>query len=66
MPKIATLGSAKANATSRFNGEGQRHDLENIDILGNGPKSMKIWIYAGLALAAFMVYKSKNPKLFAR
>jgi len=56
MPKIATLGAAKVNAV-----EADRyHALENIDIKGNGPKSMKVWIYAGLALAAFFVYKSKK------
>ncbi len=56
MPKIATLGSAKANASDKD----RYHDLENINILGNGPKSMKLWIYAGLALAAFLVYKNKS------
>lgn len=54
MPKIATLGSAKTNASDRY------HELENIDVRGNGPKSVKIWIYAGLALAAFLVYKNKS------
>lgn len=52
--KIATLGSASVNAKDAY------HNLENIDIKGNGPKSMKIWIYAGLALAAFLVYKNKS------
>ncbi len=56
MPKIATLGSAKMNASDKD----KYHALENIDIKGNGPKSMKIWIYAGLALAAFLVYKNKS------
>jgi hypothetical protein len=56
MPKIATLGAAKVNAVEKD----RFHDLENIDIKGNGPKTMKIWLYAGLALAAFLVYKSKR------
>lgn len=56
MPKIATLGSAKANASEKD----RYHALENIDVKGNGPKSMKLWIYAGLALAAFLVYKNKS------
>jgi len=56
MPKIATLGSAKANAAEKD----RYHDLANIDIKGNGPAKMKIWIYAGLALAAFWVYKNKS------
>ena len=54
MPKIATLGSAASNASDR------QHNLENIDIKGNGPKSVKLWIYAGLALAAYLVYKNKS------
>lgn len=56
MPKIATLGAAKVNAVEKD----RFHDLENIDIKGNGPKSMKMWIYAGLALAAYLVYKNKS------
>lgn len=56
MPKIATLGAAKVNAVEKD----RFHDLENIDIKGNGPKSMKIWIYVGLALAAYLVYKNKS------
>lgn len=61
MPKIATLGSAKTNASDNARqGRDRYHDLENIDIKGNGPKSMKLWIYAGLALAAFLVYKNKS------
>lgn len=56
MPKIATLGSAQTNATEKD----RYHDLENIDVKGNGPKSIKIWIYAALALTAFIVYKNKR------
>ncbi len=56
MPKIATLGAAQTNATDKD----RYHALDNIDILGNGPKSMKLWVYAGLALAAFWVYKNKK------
>ncbi len=54
--KIATLGSAAVNAKDTY------HNLDNIDIKGNGPVSMKIWIYAGLAVAAFLVYKNKSLK----
>lgn len=56
MAKIATLGSAATNASEKD----RYHELENINVKGNGPKSMKIWIYAGLALAAFLVYKNKS------
>lgn len=56
MAKIKTLGSAAANASD------PKHSfvLDNIDIKGNGPPKMKIWIYAGLALAAYLVYKNKS------
>ena len=54
MAKIATLGNAATNASDK------QHYLDNIDVKGNGPKSVKIWIYAGLALAAFLVYKNKS------
>jgi len=56
MAKIATLGSAAQNAADKD----RYHNLENINVLGNGPKSMKIWIYLGLAAAAFWVYKNKK------
>lgn len=52
MPKLATLGNAKTNSS-----EGRT--LENIDIKGNGPKRLKIWIYLGLALTAYFVSQSK-------
>jgi hypothetical protein len=56
MAKIATLGSAAVNASEKD----RYHALENIDIMGNGPKMKKIWIYAGLAFAAYLVYKNKG------
>ncbi len=56
MPKIATLGNATTNASDKA----RYHELENIDVKGNGPKSVKLWIYAGLALAAYLVYKNKS------
>lgn len=48
MPKIKTLG------------KDTYHELENIDIKGNGPKSMKPWILIGLAVAAWYTLKSKT------
>ncbi len=48
MPKIAVLGQ-DTNRT-----------LDPIDIRGNGPGSMKIWILAALAFAAYKVYTSKT------
>lgn len=54
--RIATLGAANVNAKDTY------HNLDNIDIKGNGPASVKLWIYAGLALAAFLVYKNKSLK----
>lgn len=54
MPKIAVLGKDK-----RLAGE---TNLDNIDIKGNSPGSTKLWIYAGLALAAWLVYKNKSLK----
>lgn len=56
MPKIATLGAASVNASEKD----RQHALENIDIKGNGPKRVKIWIYIGLAVAAYLVSKSKT------
>ncbi len=47
MPKIATVG--KTNY----------HELENINVKGNGPTSAKPWILLGLAVAAYFVMKSK-------
>jgi hypothetical protein len=48
MPKIATLGKDKY------------HELDPIDIKGNGPTSLKPWILVGLAVAAYFVIKSKT------
>lgn len=48
MPKLATLG------------KDNYHDLPEIDIKGNGPKSLKPWILIGLAIAAWYVAKSKT------
>lgn len=47
MPKIATLG------------KDTYRELDPIAIKGNGPKSMKIWAYVALAVAAYMVSQSK-------
>ena len=61
MAKIATLGSAKMNASDKtLKGADRYHDLENIDVMGNGPKMKKIYLYAGLAVLAYLVYKNKN------
>ena len=54
MAKIATLGNSATIGKDRF------HELDNIDIKGNGPIKMKTWILLGLAVAAFLVYKNKS------
>lgn len=48
MAKIAVLG------------QDTFHNLDPIDIKGNGPKSMKLFILAALAFAAYKVYTSKT------
>lgn len=57
MPKLATLGSSATLNKDRF------HPLDNIDIKGNGPVSIKTWVLIGMAVAAFFVYKSDAKAL---
>lgn len=49
MPKIKSLG------------KDNYHDLDNIDIKGNGPAgiSQKTWILIGLAAAAYFIWNKK-------
>lgn len=57
MPKIATLGSSASVNKDKY------RELDNIDIKGNGPISMKTWVLVGMAVAAFFVYKSNAKAL---
>jgi ubiquinone biosynthesis protein Coq4 len=57
MPKIATLGNSATVKNDRY------HAMDNIDIKGNGPISIKTWVLVGMAIAAFFVYKSDAKAL---
>ncbi len=48
VPKIATVG--KTNY----------HELENIDVKGNGPESIKPWVLFGLAVVVYFVMKGRT------
>ncbi len=52
MPKIRVMGAAAP--TDR------NHVLDNIDIKGNGPGSIKVYVLIGLAVAAYFAMKSKT------
>lgn len=52
MPKIATLGAAKP--------QDRNHVLDNINIKGNGPGSIKIYVLLALGVAAYFAMKSKT------
>ncbi len=39
---------------------GSNRVLENIDIKGNGPGSIKVYVLIGLAVAAYFAMKSKT------
>lgn len=49
MPKIKAVGEAS-----------RQHNLDNIDIKGNGPGSIKVYVLLGLAVAAYFAMKSKT------